>query len=129
MFDDKIRRFLKRSKRKDKREFWRCLYPSLRQASWDDSCVAYDRNLHKTTKLRLQVIQAADCANLVHNVVSLPGSPKTSRLLPLPDMEKHFSADPWGFDGDKLMRFVFLSVNAGEKVRRVAGRRNCAAPF
>jgi hypothetical protein len=98
-----------------KREFFiRTLYPSLRQTSHVHGCLVYNKHRSKTPEIHLQVIQAAAEAGLVRNVVSRPGSPKLSRLLPLPDLESGFSVDPWSFDADRLGQLVFLRERGDE---------------
>lgn len=99
---------LKPSKLKEKQEFWRCLFYALNRASCEGGCVAYHRGYHKTKLIFLQVVDAAWIAGLIHNVVSKKGSPKVSRLLPSPQLEQHFSSDPWQFDADRMHQYVFL---------------------
>jgi len=102
------------SKLKEKQKFWRIVFHALRRASFNDGCVAYPHHRSKMPQIFLQTIQAAEQMGLVRNVISSPGAPKMSRLLPMPFLEKQFSADPWEFDADQPKRFVYLFKRRSE---------------
>ena len=86
---------------------------ALKQAMYLGGCVINHRNAHhpECTKARLQVIDALTELNLVHEVRSLPGSPKASRLLAMPELQDFVRPiDRWPTDPSTFTQFVFLTV-------------------
>lgn len=93
-----------------KQEYWVQLVHSLKQAKYARGTVLLPRNVHHPdfARIRLQVVEAAIERGLLWERRSPKGSPKTSRLFPLPMLQQLVEHDPWQFDPNHLTQYVFL---------------------
>ncbi len=97
-----------------RREFGKIVH-ALACAAAQNGCVAYQRHLSETSKISLQLIDAAERIGFVRNVVSPKGAPKMSRLVPMPELVSLFDADPWLCDGERICQFVYLKTRATDE--------------
>ncbi len=90
--------------------------------------VRYPRHPEKTSLAHLQVIDAAVEAGLFAHYKSPPGSPKTSRLVPLFDVAVETEIDPWAYDPEQPKQLVLLRERGPEK-RELPFNPAAAIPF
>jgi hypothetical protein len=104
-------------KREEKREFFASLIHFAKQAIYRRGCIMYPRGDHEpsSSRVRRQVIDAAVTAGLFREERSPPGSPKMSRLLPLPPLVEIADVDPWTFDPSGEQQLVFLRKRGRKK--------------
>lgn len=107
----------KSSKVEDKRRYLHNVLHALKSAMYHQGCVMHPRSFHHPgfSKARLQVIEALIEMELVHEQPSPKGSPKMSRLLPLLELKKYADADPWTFDPNVILQYVYLVDRTPEK--------------
>lgn len=100
----------KASKVEDKREYLRYVLHALKRALYHRGCVIYPRRKShpEFSKVRLQVIEALIELDLVFEHRSPKGSPKMSRLLPMPELKKYADSDPWKFVPNVKRQVVYL---------------------
>ncbi|MCH8047382.1 MAG: hypothetical protein IID44_27085 [Planctomycetes bacterium] len=94
----------------DKKAYLARVLHALKRAMYHEGCVLHPRNFHHDafSKARLQVIEALIEIGMVFEHRSPKGSPKMSRLLPMPELEEYADADPWAFDPNQVTQFVSL---------------------
>jgi len=105
---NKLQPHLKPYKTADKRKLWEQVFHASKQAVYFGGVVRYSRHPQRSSRILLQVIDAACQAGLLKNHKSPPGSPKISRLLPLRQLASYTESDPWEFDPRRDNQLVFL---------------------
>lgn len=100
----------KSSKLHDKRLWCQRLLHAAKRAMHHSGCIMHARNKSHPdfSQIRLQVIESAIETGLFLEHRSPPGSPKMSRLLPMPDLHEYAHADPWAFDPSPITQYVSL---------------------
>lgn len=99
----------------DKLRFCQDILYASKRAMHKGGCVRYDRDITKTSRLQLQVIDAAVEQGFFKEHRSKPGSPKMSRLVPTEKMRPYYSQNPWAFDPDNRKTFVILSDRGSDQ--------------
>lgn len=112
LFDKKIKAasVFKSSKVSQKKSYWQQLYHTTKRAMHAGGCIMYSRNVAhpEYSEIRLQVILAAVEGGLLYEHRSPKGSPKMSRLLPMPVMNEYAQADPWSNEPNEMKRYVYI---------------------
>ena len=108
LFDIEMTPRLKGYKLAEKRESFHHLIHAAKRALHCSGCVLTPRNaFHPAfSKARLQVIDAAVDAGLFEECRSPKGSPKMSRILPMPPIALITEVDPWEFEPKHSKKFV-----------------------
>jgi hypothetical protein len=119
---EKVRQatLFKQSKIQSKRQHLRHVLHALKRAMHSQGCVLHPRGKSHPdfSKARLQVIEAMIELELLYEHRSPPGSPKMSRLLPMPELLRYLERDPWEFDPERGRQFVFLSTRRDAEGQR-----------
>lgn len=93
-----------------KREHAARFLHALKKSMHKRGCILnpHCRNHPDYSKIRQQIIECAIEVGLVYEIRSPKGSPKMSRILPMPKLNEFTDADPWTFDPDRMKQLVFL---------------------
>ena len=112
LFDERIRQAsaFKSSKIEDKRLWFQHLLHTAKRAMYGNGAIQYPRNRNHPdfSKIKMQVVECAIEKGLLHEQRSPKGSPRMSRLLPMPVLNDCAAIDPWEFDPNNQMQLVFL---------------------
>ena len=110
----------KTHKETDKRAYLENVLHACKQAMHLRGCVLLPRGKShpEFSKARLQVIEAMIEEEIVYEHRSPPGSPKMSRLLPMPMLHRYADDDPWVFDPEQRRPYVYLSTRGPREERR-----------
>lgn len=103
----------------DKRAFFQNVLHALKQAMHQRGTVLNHRNAKHPawSKARIQVIEAMIEQEMVYEHRSPPGSPRASRLLPMPMLQRYADDDPWVFDPERRRPYVHLNTRAPRERR------------
>jgi hypothetical protein len=103
-------RLYKSYKEHPKRIVLQKLLHAAKRALYHGGCVRYsrDRESPDCSVASLQIVDCAVEAGLFEEHRSPPGSPKMSRLLPMPELARFTEVDPWEFDPNENTQYVSM---------------------
>ena len=105
LFDSEIKQAttFKSSKIDDKKVHFQQVLHAVKQAIYHGGAILFPRNYAHPdfSKIRKQVLECAIEKGLFWPQYSPPGSPKMSRLLPMPKLREYAEIDPWKIAPDR----------------------------